>query len=75
MATSVKEELLASREDFRRLAEEHMQYAQRLEALSQTRFPTKEEQLEEVQLKKLKLHIKDQMLRLQSKNQRQQVSA
>ena len=75
MATSVKEELLASREDFRRLAEEHMQHAQRLEALAQKRFPTEEEQFEEVRLKKQKLRLKDQMMQMESDIHRQQASA
>ena len=69
MATSLKEHLLASREDFRRLAEEHMLHTQRLEALSQKRFPTEEEQIEEIRLKKLKLRLKDQMTRMETEAQ------
>lgn len=61
MATSLREELLASHEEFRRLAEEHSQYCQRLSDLTQKRYPSTEEQLEEVRLKKLKLRLKDQM--------------
>ena len=75
MATSFKEELLASREDFRRLAEEHMQHAQRLEALAQKRFPTEDEQIEEVRLKKQKLRLKDQMMRMETEIQHHQASA
>ena len=33
MATQVKDELMASDENYRRLAQEHTQYAQRLESL------------------------------------------
>jgi len=75
MATSFKEHLLASREDFRRLAEEHLQHTQRLEALAQKRFPSEDEQLEEVRLKKIKLRLKDQMSRMETEAQRYSASA
>ena len=61
MATSLREELLASHEEFRRLAQEHSQYCQRLEILIQKRYLSEEEKIEEVKLKKLKLRLKDQM--------------
>ncbi|HEV8524839.1 MAG TPA: DUF465 domain-containing protein [Terriglobales bacterium] len=58
---SVRDQLMASHEEFRRLAQEHSQHSQRLEALVQKRFLTEDEKLEEVRLKKLKLRLKDQM--------------
>jgi len=61
MATQVKDELMASDETYRRLAQEHSQYAQRLESLVTKRFLSEEEQIEETRLKKLKLLLKDQM--------------
>ena len=54
-------ELIANNEEFRKLATEHTQYAQRLDSLIQKRFLTEEEKLEETRLKKLKLRLKDQM--------------
>ena len=58
---SVRDQHLATHEEFRRLAQEHSQHSQRLEALVQKRFLTEDEKLEEVRLKKLKLRLKDQM--------------
>jgi uncharacterized protein YdcH (DUF465 family) len=55
------EQLLASHEEFRRLAQEHTQYSQRLDSLTEKKYLTEDEKLEEVRLKKLKLHVKDQM--------------
>jgi len=61
MVDSVREQLLASHDEFRRLAQEHAQYAQRLNLLTEKRYLTEDEKVEEVRLKKLKLRIKDQM--------------
>ena len=61
MATQVRDQLMASHEEFRRLAQEHTQYSQRLDSLIQKKFLTEEEKIEEVRLKKLKLRLKDQM--------------
>jgi hypothetical protein len=46
-------------EELNRLHAEHSRYAQRLEELIQKPYLSAEEQLEEVRLKKLKLHAKD----------------
>jgi uncharacterized protein YdcH (DUF465 family) len=67
MATQVRDQLLASNEEFRRLADEHSQYAQRLNSLTEKKYLSEEEKLEEVRLKKLKLHLKDQMESLEQK--------
>ena len=65
MAAQVRDHLLASNDEFRRLAQEHTQYSQRLESLLQKRFLSDDEKLEEVRLKKLKLRLKDQMERIE----------
>jgi hypothetical protein len=46
-------------EEIGRLHDEHRRYAQRLEELLQKPYLSTDEQLEEVRLKKLKLHAKD----------------
>ena len=61
MATQVRDQLLASNEEFRRLADEHSQYSQRLESLINKKYLSEDEKIEEVRLKKLKLRLKDQM--------------
>ncbi len=61
MASQVRDMLMSSNEDFRRMAQEHAQYSQRLDSLSTKRFLSEDEKIEEVRLKKLKLRLKDQM--------------
>ena len=46
-------------EELTRLQSEHRRYAQRLEELIGKPYLSEDEQLEEVRLKKLKLHAKD----------------
>jgi hypothetical protein len=64
-----RDQLLASHDEFRRLVQEHSQYSQRLESLTEKRYLTEDEKLEEVRLKKLKLRLKDQMLNLETQFQ------
>ena len=56
-----RDHLLATHEEFRKLAQEHTQYEQRLTSLTHKRYLTDDEKVEEVRLKKLKLRLKDQM--------------
>ena len=55
------ESLMTSHEVFQKLSMEHTQHSQRLDQLTEKRFLTDDEKLEEVRLKKLKLRLKDQM--------------
>ena len=52
-------------EEIKRLHAEHHRYAQRLEELLEKPYLSEEEQLEEVRLKKLKLHAKDLIFALE----------
>ena len=65
MARSVEQdivsELIATSEEYRRLADQHSSFDRRLEELAHRKFPSQEEQLEEARLKKKKLHLKDRM--------------
>jgi uncharacterized protein YdcH (DUF465 family) len=56
-----RDQLLASHDEFRKLVQEHSQYETRLGSLTQKRYLTEDEKLEEVRLKKLKLRLRDQM--------------
>ncbi|HVF50557.1 MAG TPA: YdcH family protein [Pyrinomonadaceae bacterium] len=58
---SLKEQLMSSDPEFRELAREHGRYEERLTELSALAYPSDEEQLEEITLKKKKLAVKDQM--------------
>lgn len=69
----LREQLMSSDPEFRELAREHGRYEERLSQLSALTYPSDEEQLEEITLKKKKLAVKDQMhaimLRHQQSNQ------
>jgi hypothetical protein len=45
-----------------KLEQQHRHYSEQLEALLQKPYPSEQEQLEEVRLKKLKLYVKDQLV-------------
>jgi uncharacterized protein len=69
MNAPVREQLLASSEEFRKLADEHSNYSQRLESLTSKKYLSEEEKIEEVRLKKLKLRLKDEMESFQTRTQ------
>lgn len=72
MAVQVRDLLLASNDEFRKLAEEHTQYSKRLETLTAKHFLSEDEKVEEVRLKKLKLRLKDQMESIENRYRREQ---
>ncbi len=61
MASPAREELLNSNDEFRRLVQEHQSYSQQLDSLIHKPYPSEQDKLEEIRLKKLKLRLKDQM--------------
>ena len=69
---SLKEELISRDPEFRELAREHHKYEERLSELSALTYPSDEEQLEEITLKKKKLAIKDQMYSIMLQYQKTQ---
>ena len=63
----IKDQLMSSNPEFRRLFEEHRDYEGRLKKLHNLHHMTEQDHLEEIQLKKRKLHLKDQMNSMISK--------
>jgi uncharacterized protein YdcH (DUF465 family) len=57
----LREQLMVTSEEFRKLAAEHHAYSEQLERLSSRHFLSEEEKLQEITLKKKKLMLKDQM--------------
>jgi len=57
----LKAYLMQSNEEFRALAEKHSQYEQQISEIEAKSHLTPEDEIEEHKLKKLKLHLKDQM--------------
>ena len=57
----LKERLMQTDEEFHELAVQHHELEDRLHALTAKHYLSEPEQLEEVTLKKKKLHLKDRM--------------
>ena len=57
----LKRQLLQSDEEYRQLATRHHDLDEQIHNLAARHYLTEPEQLEEVRLKKVKLHLKDQM--------------
>ena len=50
--------------EYQRLAEQHKQYEAKLQQITHSPYHSSEDLIEEIQLKKLKLHVKDEMERI-----------
>ena len=70
----LKAHLMATNEEFQKLASQHSEYAHKLDALESLPHLTTDEELEEKRLKKGKLHLKDQMEAIMSQYRSQQVA-
>lgn len=62
----LKAHLLATDEQFKQLAEQHAQLKREIEAIEAKPHVTEADEVEEHRLKKLKLHVKDQMNEMMS---------
>jgi uncharacterized protein YdcH (DUF465 family) len=62
--------LLDTDADYRRLFEEHEKYEEQLQSILKSPFLNSEDLLEEIKLKKMKLHCKDEMERIALRIQR-----
>jgi len=57
----IKAHLMQTNEHYRELANQHHQYKEQVAALESKPVLSSDEEIEEHRLKKLKLHLKDQM--------------
>lgn len=67
MTAPIREQLLASSDEFRKLADEHSNYSQRIETLANKKYLSEDEKIEQIKLKKLKLRLKDEMESFQTR--------
>lgn len=56
--------LLQTDAEYQRLAQQHQQYEAELQRISKSPYLNSEDLLEEIRLKKMKLHCKDEMERI-----------
>ena len=62
--SELREQLLRTNSEYRRLAAEHKNYSEQLEVLNSRHYLSEEEKIQETTLKKKKLLLKDQMYSL-----------
>jgi uncharacterized protein YdcH (DUF465 family) len=66
----IREQLLASNPEFQRLVQEHTRYEAQIEQLSKSSYHNSEEIIQEVELKKMRLRVKDEMEQLIARTSR-----
>ena len=71
----IKAHLMQTSEQFRELQTRHAEYKRLVEALEAKHALTPEEELEEHRLKKLKLHLKDEMEQMVNEYQLQHAAS
>ena len=62
--------LLETDADYQRLVEQHSKYEAELQKITSSPYLSSEDLLEEIKLKKMKLHCKDEMERIAARIQR-----
>lgn len=70
----LKAYLVQSNEEFRALAEKHAEYAKLIDVIESKPHPTDQDEIEEHRLKKLKLHLKDQMHEIMKRHRAAEVA-
>lgn len=70
----LKAYLVQSNEEFRALAEKHAEYAKQIDAIESKPHVTDQDEIEEHRLKKLKLHLKDQMHQIMKRHRAAEVA-
>jgi len=70
---AVKNHLMAIDDEFSRLVREHADYERQLQTLASRPFLTEDEQMQEINLKKRKLSLKDQMERIIQKYKKESI--
>jgi uncharacterized protein YdcH (DUF465 family) len=70
----LKAHLMATDDEYRRLAAEHSNYAKKLDQLEALPHLSADEEMEEHRLKKMKLRLKDQMEAIASRSRSSQMA-
>ena len=70
----LKAHLMATNEEFRVMAEQHANYERLINEIEARVHVTPEDEFEEHRLKKLKLHLKDQMAAMMSRTSASEVA-
>ena len=73
-AREIHEILMTNNPEYQRLAQEHSQYEARLDELTKQTYMNQEDLLLEIELKKRKLRLKDEMERLVAQHSRERAA-